>query len=685
MRAQRSDSGLKRGNGVPVPAPAPATGRAAPAHAPATIGNQARLRLQGGRSPFAAKGPAPAPLFPSALPRIGRSSDAAEHRADRRAAAALGRAVPGPTERRDPLGGQLAPPAVAALARQPGRALDPAMRGRMERGLGADLGGLRLHDGPAAAEASRAIGASAFTLGRHVAIDRDAVRPGTPQGDATLAHELAHASDAAADGATLRRQVGPPTLAQRYTEALAEARLTGAYGETARLLNGFSRADILTRIAPLPDEELARLHYAAINEPGVGAGAQVAELTNPARPRVSSVAPARSVARTPAPAAAAAPARAAARDPVLAMTGTERVFEAYRRADIGRAIREHLESLVTPQAIVLGLLAFVAVFAVSMLTPVGWAAGLTLALTTVFVGMALVRAIRHLIAFVEARNASSSADIDEAAGHFAAAVAELSIDLLILLITRGMRAGPGAAGPPPSPMPAAVRIAAGPGGAAVLVDAVTIPVAAIEAATVAAAPAPALAMAMSGGPPDRPPPARESSGGGGSRRTRAPRPPVADPFLGRLRALFPRLRGVDIRPVPRGTTGRYWTEADPSTVELGTTPRRFPAASGAPEWAFEERMLTGQGPYSYSVYQRGVSGPVIQIDGITLEGWLQEIKIEQSLANLEEILAQLRTLSRFAREYGLRGVEYSIHPPVVADAVEAAVAEERMFNTFRIE
>jgi Domain of unknown function (DUF4157) len=649
-------------------------------------GNQARLRANV-RPAWSARAVPGLTAATANLPRIGKASDAAERHADRRAAGGrAGSHHAHPSPGNDPMGGKTAPPSVTAITQQSGRALDRATRTRMESRLGADLGAVRVHDDPPAARAAQDIGASAFAVGRHVALDRDTVRAGTPAGEQVLAHELAHASEhragAGPETGVVRRQLAPPSLATRYAAALAEARETGDYGQAVLLLNGFSRADILNRIAPLSDEELGRLYYASQNQPGVGPDSQVAELTNPSRPRASSREPVVARATRPAPAVVPAERAPAPRDPIAAMSGTERVLEAYRRANIGQALREHIESMVTPQALVLAILAFAAVFAVSMLTPVGWAAGLTLALTAVFIGMALIRAIRHMVAFADARNATTSAQLDEAGNHFAAAVAEISIDLLILLMTRGMRAGPGAAGPSAAPVAEAVRIAMRGDGTMALVPAFAIPVAAIEAAAVTAAPTPALVMAMSGGP--REPHSSSASSGRGSSTPRSSTPrSTEERFIDRLREMFPRLRNLDIRPRLRPSASRYTATEAAETAEVGAEPGRRSATTGAPESAFEERMRTSQGRFSFGIYEDGRLAA--ELDGVSLEGWIEEVKIGQSLGRLEEILAQLRRQSDFARHYGLRGVHYSIQPPAVADAVEAAVAEERMGNVYRVE
>ena len=90
-----------------------------------------------------------------------------------------------------------APPAAvdtAALADRlgPGAPLDAGTRGRMEEAFGDSFADLQVHTDARAARLSSDLDAHAFTLGSHIAFSSEAWRPGTPTGDAILAHELAH-------------------------------------------------------------------------------------------------------------------------------------------------------------------------------------------------------------------------------------------------------------------------------------------------------------------------------------------------------------------------------------------------------------------------------------------------------------------------------------------------------------
>lgn len=73
-----------------------------------------------------------------------------------------------------------------------GQPLPSSVRARMEPALGEDLSRVRVHTGPAAESAADRLDARAFTLGTDIAFNRGQFQPGTPAGDAMLAHELAH-------------------------------------------------------------------------------------------------------------------------------------------------------------------------------------------------------------------------------------------------------------------------------------------------------------------------------------------------------------------------------------------------------------------------------------------------------------------------------------------------------------
>ena len=73
-----------------------------------------------------------------------------------------------------------------------GQSLDSTTRGNMENAFGANFSGVEVHHDTTAAGLSSDMNAKAFTVGNQVAFGAGEYRPGTPEGDALIAHELAH-------------------------------------------------------------------------------------------------------------------------------------------------------------------------------------------------------------------------------------------------------------------------------------------------------------------------------------------------------------------------------------------------------------------------------------------------------------------------------------------------------------
>ena len=73
-----------------------------------------------------------------------------------------------------------------------GERLDGALGGELGSAYGADLSGVRVHTGGAAARAVSSFGARAVTVGRDIAFAPGEYEPGTAVGDALIAHEVAH-------------------------------------------------------------------------------------------------------------------------------------------------------------------------------------------------------------------------------------------------------------------------------------------------------------------------------------------------------------------------------------------------------------------------------------------------------------------------------------------------------------
>jgi hypothetical protein len=73
-----------------------------------------------------------------------------------------------------------------------GTPLAGAVRSRMEGAFGTSFADVRVHTDAHAERVSGSLDARAFTVGRDVAFGAGEFRPGTPAGDALIAHELAH-------------------------------------------------------------------------------------------------------------------------------------------------------------------------------------------------------------------------------------------------------------------------------------------------------------------------------------------------------------------------------------------------------------------------------------------------------------------------------------------------------------
>lgn len=127
--------------------------------------------------------------------------------------------------------------AVGAAVRQVvsggGQPLEPALQRTMERALGTDLSGVRVHTDAAAAQSAAAVSAHAYTSGEHVVFGAGAYDPGTPGGLRTLAHELAHVGQqrrgtvAGTDDGSGLRVSDPGDAYEREADRIADAALRG--------------------------------------------------------------------------------------------------------------------------------------------------------------------------------------------------------------------------------------------------------------------------------------------------------------------------------------------------------------------------------------------------------------------------------------------------------------------------
>jgi hypothetical protein len=145
----------------------------------AAVGNQAMLRRMAFSRPAMRCG-SPPPLS-HAAPALRRKCAALELGLQRKVAPEA-----------DHHTSREVPPIVREVLRSPGQPLEAAVRAFFEPRFGHDFSEVRLHIDGAAAESARKLNARAYTVGAHLAFDRDQYNPETFEGQRLLAHELTH-------------------------------------------------------------------------------------------------------------------------------------------------------------------------------------------------------------------------------------------------------------------------------------------------------------------------------------------------------------------------------------------------------------------------------------------------------------------------------------------------------------
>jgi hypothetical protein len=131
-------------------------------------------------------------------------------------------------------------PAIESALQQcgTGQLLPEEVRRAMERDLGVELTGVRIHTDAVAAQAALALGAQAFTIGEDIFFAAGLFAPDTRSGRTLLAHELTHVAQA------LRGQVGPAGDGLRVSQP-GEPLEREADAVANRVVAGQSAADLL--------------------------------------------------------------------------------------------------------------------------------------------------------------------------------------------------------------------------------------------------------------------------------------------------------------------------------------------------------------------------------------------------------------------------------------------------------
>lgn len=107
-----------------------------------------------------------------------------------------------------------------------GAPLDVSTRATMESQFGTSFAGVRVHTDDRASRSAEAVGANAYTVGSDVVFRSGHYDPGTPTGQRTIAHELAHVvqqSQGAVDGTAAPGGIRVSDPSDRFERA-AESR-----------------------------------------------------------------------------------------------------------------------------------------------------------------------------------------------------------------------------------------------------------------------------------------------------------------------------------------------------------------------------------------------------------------------------------------------------------------------------
>ncbi len=119
-----------------------------------------------------------------------------------------------------------------------GEPVETRIAAHASRVTGHDVSRARIHRGPTAAALAASRNATAFAVGNHVVVGSGAPAPGTPEGDALLAHELAHTaqqSAAAADPHARSKPIGEEDqAAERDAGIVRLSNFAGAVGQVMR-------------------------------------------------------------------------------------------------------------------------------------------------------------------------------------------------------------------------------------------------------------------------------------------------------------------------------------------------------------------------------------------------------------------------------------------------------------------
>lgn len=126
-----------------------------------------------------------------------------------------------------------APSIMHEVLQSSGKPLDANIRNFMEPRFGYDFGAVRIHDDSKAAKSAQEVGAKAYTVGHHIAMNDGQYAPQTLEGRKLLAHELTH----------VVHQAGSPERVQRQGDGKAKPAKNYPFSVKMSGCNGSEQSD----------------------------------------------------------------------------------------------------------------------------------------------------------------------------------------------------------------------------------------------------------------------------------------------------------------------------------------------------------------------------------------------------------------------------------------------------------
>jgi len=539
-------------------------------------------------------------------------------------------------------------PVVQSLG--PGHPLDPSVRKTMEGSLGRSFASVRVHSGPEAATSAAAVDARAFTYGDNIVFNTGQYSPASPSGKKLIAHELVHVA---------QNENAGPTGSPR-----SEIKRESLVGEATSYLSGKKEA-----AGKWIDAKKWDIYRAMIVGMKAGKNAAIGQL----RALVPKLSPSL---------------RGAASAIIDALDLFVDIVNALLLAIIGLAVgfvTGIVDLIVGLIKLVLGLIKLVVDALVALLgQPDEFNQDLNdLAAAIRGIPPGLKKVVDEWLERYKHSTLEEQVLMGgELVGQIEAFIATFALAGTKAGQATSLTVRTGSAG---------VRAVAVRGGVAALKEVpatVTVAIPAVVPKTAAeAAVITSQAMMMSG-------PGQSGGSGGGSSSGKGSSTPKGPEGEGSQEAKSAAKADAEEARLQKKYGGRSKTAYPASEWKyIEQLEERYPKLKSArlrptkrpvtgDEAIFEERMQTGQGRFSLAAYN-DKGEQIIQFDGISANGFVEEVKIEQSIEKVDEIVTQLRRQADFARDYGLKGVEYSISPPKVAAEVESRVVAERLRNVYR--